>query len=107
MEKKVKVSILPQINTDMPEELEIEMDQEKSTIPAILSKFCELLGLQPQRYDELLKRPVSVFWTRTLVKNGKVIGRFSMDGRLDVKEKKDLEIKAGDELVLFGPAEGG
>ena len=106
MEKKVKVKILPQINTSMPEEVEIEIDEESSTIPAVLSRFCKLLGMPLQRYDETLKRPVSVFWTRTLVKNGKVIGRVSIDG-LDVREKKDLEIKGGDELVLFGPAEGG
>jgi|GEM_PF-6540293 len=105
MEKKVKVSVLPQIDTGMPEELEVEIDGDSSSIPEVISKFCKALGMKTQRYDEFLKKTVSVFWTRLAVKNGKVIGRFSMDGV--IKDAKDLTVKPGDEVAVFGPAEGG
>ncbi len=105
MSKKVKVSVLPQIDTGMPEELDVEIDGESSTVSEVLTKFCKALGMKTQRYDEFLKKQVSVFWTRLAVKNGKVVGRFSMDG--DIKDAEDLTVKPGDELAVYGPAEGG
>lgn len=107
-EKVVIVKIIPPIITDtkVPREVEIELDKEKSTLPAVLSKLHESLRIPLEVYDENIKRLVHVFWTRTLLKNGIEIGRFGIEG-LKLRKCSDSSIKVGDELVILLPTGGG
>lgn len=106
MVKKVKVRILPPIKSSMRKEVEIQLDEERSSIDAILSKLYEILEIQPQRYDEILNKSVHIFWTRLLIKNGETIGSFGIEGP-DIKKNKDRNVEGGDDLVIMSPTGGG
>jgi molybdopterin converting factor small subunit len=105
MVKKVKIKVIPPIDTNMPHEVEVKIEKTAATVPEVLAKYCELLRIPVYRYDEILKRKVYTFWTMVLIKNGKVIGTIGIDG--PNLEGPDNLVKNGDELAIMGAVEGG
>lgn len=85
--------------------MKIELDMAQSTVGTVLLKLYESLGISQQTYNEILKSFVHIFYTRSLVQNGRIIGWFGIEG-LKPREL-DLSVKVADELAIFFPGHGG
>lgn len=87
------------IGKDIPNEVLIRTAGRN--VSDVLDETYEKLHISRDRRVRYLKKNINVFSGQTILKNGKIIGRFTDDGYVP-QDLKEQTIESGDEIdILF------